>query len=537
MGAFVALNRMGNQRGMVDVLFAMGASVVMGWVSYQITGTTTVKRKFQDSISRKRALAQANTNTLELAQVLVDTGTLVVATAGGTGVGPATGLNGSAAAQTAVWSVPNSAKPELMMRFSPTSGEPWTNQISSTGAFVSTVLTFGNVTYNAGDAHAYAEVVARSTYKNHFAALRARMAVPPPGAAAPAKASCTMVTRYNPNFGCGPSALHMYKVYIPGAKKVPFYDPCNVGFCGYDTVEIKSPPALPADASVLQIHLDNEFPPARGFGTTWIPSGLSHLCGSPWGPAVPPPWVMKQTPLVVPPSDVTYIPLKSRYHSSNHLTYQFPSQIVVGGHTYLLPNPTKKQSTADCQFVEGYQSPLVVNMSRTPIRLLPPKAGPLFDMEGNGKKHRHAWLRNGNEAKYLALDRNRNGNIDSVHELFGDATVGPDGKDASNGFTALRKYDLDGNGRIDRKDPIFADLRLWGDLNTDGKSTPNELWTLGRAGIEGISLAYKDTLEMADRYGSYIMQRGTVNMRAGMPLQIVDLWPAREGVAKVARKN
>lgn len=57
-------------------------------------------------------------------------------------------------------------------------------------------------------------------------------------------------------------------------------------------------------------------------------------------------------------------------------------------------------------------------------------------------------------------------------------TLLQDGSHASDGFSALRQHDTNGDGAITADDPIFASLRIWRDLNQDGVSQPGELSTL-----------------------------------------------------------
>jgi len=76
---------------------------------------------------------------------------------------------------------------------------------------------------------------------------------------------------------------------------------------------------------------------------------------------------------------------------------------------------------------------------------------------------------------WIALDRDGDGAITSGAELFGDATVLPDGSTATNGFAALAALDANGDGVIDRHDPRFAQLVLWADRDGDRKSSPAEL--------------------------------------------------------------
>jgi len=90
---------------------------------------------------------------------------------------------------------------------------------------------------------------------------------------------------------------------------------------------------------------------------------------------------------------------------------------------------------------------------------------------------------------WLALDRDGDGAITDGAELFGDATVLPDGRTARHGFEALAALDANGDGRIDRADPLFASLVLWADRDGDRTSAPGELVSAARV-IESIELGY-----------------------------------------------
>jgi hypothetical protein len=91
---------------------------------------------------------------------------------------------------------------------------------------------------------------------------------------------------------------------------------------------------------------------------------------------------------------------------------------------------------------------------------------------------------------WLALDRDGDGAITSGAELFGDATTLPNGARARNGFEALAALDANGDGRIDRADPMFASLLLWADKNGDRKSSPDELVRASTM-LDSISLGYR----------------------------------------------
>ena len=91
---------------------------------------------------------------------------------------------------------------------------------------------------------------------------------------------------------------------------------------------------------------------------------------------------------------------------------------------------------------------------------------------------------------FLALDRNGNGRIDDGSELFGNHTPLPGGVPAANGFDALRQYDTNNDGILDRTDPIWSSLLLWIDSDHDGKSAPSEMALLRESGVRIIGLDY-----------------------------------------------
>jgi len=102
-----------------------------------------------------------------------------------------------------------------------------------------------------------------------------------------------------------------------------------------------------------------------------------------------------------------------------------------------------------------------------------------FDLDGDFFAEKTGWLRS--DDGFLALDRDGNGLIDDVSELFGAPGV--------SGFTELAALDSNSDGVIDAADTDFALLQVWRDFDGDGASDAGELATLAEAGIASISLA------------------------------------------------
>jgi hypothetical protein len=129
--------------------------------------------------------------------------------------------------------------------------------------------------------------------------------------------------------------------------------------------------------------------------------------------------------------------------------------------------------------------PLVLDLGHI-VQTVGTDAGIQFDFTGNGIKHAAGWL--GASNGFLVMDRNGNGVIDNGTELFGDSTplydaAGNVTGHAGNGYGALAAQDTNHDNVVNSSDANFSALRVWQDLNQDGVSQGNELFTLGQEGI------------------------------------------------------
>jgi len=137
---------------------------------------------------------------------------------------------------------------------------------------------------------------------------------------------------------------------------------------------------------------------------------------------------------------------------------------------------------------EDMEDPIVIRLSDAAWNLSSVRDPVRFDIHANGKKTTLAWTARGADVAFLALDRNGNGTIDDGSELFGNATPLPNGQRAANGFAALAQFDANGDGVIDRNDPVWSSLLLWVDRNHDGISQPDELLPIAQSAITSIEL-------------------------------------------------
>lgn len=172
---------------------------------------------------------------------------------------------------------------------------------------------------------------------------------------------------------------------------------------------------------------------------------------------------------------------------------------------------------------EGGGTPLVLVFDDAPVELVPAGAA-TFDLQDASNCMTTDWPTA--STPWLALDRDRNGEIDGGAELFGSGTVLRDGEHARHGFEALAELDADGDGRITASDPRFGELVLWGDANGDRLSTVTETPNAQTMGVLSISLSY-DVDPTCDLRGNCAVEKATFayldrsgELRTG---QVVDL--------------
>jgi len=117
-----------------------------------------------------------------------------------------------------------------------------------------------------------------------------------------------------------------------------------------------------------------------------------------------------------------------------------------------------------------------------------------------------------------------NGEIRSIHQLFGDNTVGPDGQKAADGFAALAKYDDNRDGLIISQDRIYDKLVLWADRDSDGQADHRQIISFSSTFSE-IDLGYVSVKPyQKDSYGNETRLRSVARDHSGNYRVIFDIW-------------
>jgi hypothetical protein len=182
------------------------------------------------------------------------------------------------------------------------------------------------------------------------------------------------------------------------------------------------------------------------------------------------------------------------------------------------PDPVEYASCSnwDWSLCQCAGSPIVIDILGNGFNLTNAQNGVNFDINGDGITDRIAWSSANSDDAWLALDRNNNGTIDSGKELFGNSTQqpAPPAGEMKNGFLALAVFDKlanggNGDGKINRLDTVFANLRLWQDTNHNGVSEANELKTLTELGLAKIDLDYQES-RRTDENGNHFKYKAKV---------------------------
>ena len=169
---------------------------------------------------------------------------------------------------------------------------------------------------------------------------------------------------------------------------------------------------------------------------------------------------------------------------------------------------------------ESITSPLVLDLDGDGVETISSEQGVYFDHAGDGFSEKTGWV--SQDDGLLAIDLNNNGKIDDGSELFGNNTQLSNGETAANGFEALKEYDTNSDGVIDEFDRDFQALKVWQDLNLDGKTQELELKTLEELGITSINTDYSE--QSQQQQGNHYIQTGLFADTESSSNELVDVW-------------
>ena len=165
----------------------------------------------------------------------------------------------------------------------------------------------------------------------------------------------------------------------------------------------------------------------------------------------------------------------------------------------------------DCCISPPEGSPIVIDLADNGITFSSPQSGRLFDFYGWGTPVRVSWPIS-SDAYWLALDRNHNGAVDNASELFGNLTPLANGQRAEHGYEALREFDSNADGRIDKSDPVFSRLVLW---RTSADASGMQLLPIAFSPVLAIDLNTQE-VGKKDQWGNRFKYRSRVELESGV---------------------
>ncbi len=148
--------------------------------------------------------------------------------------------------------------------------------------------------------------------------------------------------------------------------------------------------------------------------------------------------------------------------------------------------------------------PLLIDLNGDGIQTTSLTSGTFFDYDGNGFAERMGWA-----------------SSDDGSELFSNYTPLNNGGTATNGYAALKQEDTNKDGVVNNLDANWNNLNIWKDLNADGISQSEELFTLEDVGISSINLT-ATAANITDAGGNTQTLSGTFTKTDGTIGEIAD---------------
>jgi Ca2+-binding RTX toxin-like protein len=165
----------------------------------------------------------------------------------------------------------------------------------------------------------------------------------------------------------------------------------------------------------------------------------------------------------------------------------------------------------------GILAPVVLDLDGDGIELKSmKKAHAHFDMNGDGGADDTGWIGKGDGL--LVIDRNGDGRIGGANEIsFLSEKSG-----AKSDLDALSALDSNHDGKIDKTDARFAELKIWVDGDGDGVTDGGELNSLADHDIESIGLAATANRQTAKLGDNIVISTGVFTRSDGSTGTLAD---------------
>lgn len=193
---------------------------------------------------------------------------------------------------------------------------------------------------------------------------------------------------------------------------------------------------------------------------------------------------------------------------------EYKGDLPGKGQTFLISKGLNEVSqemlNTAIEYFWNFFDPIVLDLDGDGIETiaLSNSSSSFFDPSGKV----HGWL-SANDA-FLFVDENNDGIATESSELFGSSS--------ERGFDALKRFDANGDSVLDESDPMFASLRLWRDIDGNGVSSLDEIYTLDQLNIKSLNLGYANEPYLNN--GNVVTDISSYEMTDGTRKVMADVW-------------
>ncbi|MDR1998819.1 MAG: hypothetical protein LBQ06_02605, partial [Frankiaceae bacterium] len=175
---------------------------------------------------------------------------------------------------------------------------------------------------------------------------------------------------------------------------------------------------------------------------------------------------------------------------------------------------------ANIKVGSGYTTPIAIDFSGSgQVQTVSADQAPgAFAFGPDGQLATTGWL--APSAGFLAWDKDHDGKISGIDELFGGAM--------GDGFAKLAQFDTNGDGVIDSRDAGYWELSIWRDTNMNKVVDPGEMVSLADAGVVSLNVSHQDYWEV-DAAGNAVYEHSWATLANGQQAAMNDVYFAVSG--------
>lgn len=147
----------------------------------------------------------------------------------------------------------------------------------------------------------------------------------------------------------------------------------------------------------------------------------------------------------------------------------------------------KNWTTGDYGLRLNFVSPLVIDLQKNGLSLTSFESEGTFDIDGDGFAEFSGWVTSFSNSSggvtgdgFLVVDKNNNGLIDNVTEMFGE-------NGGTTAWSKLQSYDSNKDNVVNNQDINWGNIKIWCDLNQDKWTDSGELFSPESLSVKGFN--------------------------------------------------